>query len=218
MKRFRRLAQLLLTGAVAGGALTVAAGAAHASSPPYLAAYGGPNEVWASGDGFAAYATVRVEVLTPSWQVLATQYPQTNGYGDLGMDFYSLGYTGSVYVLADQLAPAPSVGTVGAQTNVSPNPAFLYAGQGGCATYYPVNTEAYGFEPWYGVRFELMTNDLSRVLSTANTSASNIGDAYATLSTAGYTGWAWVVADEVGNGPSGFIPAPATTWDHIYVC
>ena len=59
------------------------------------------------------------------------------------------------------------------------------------------------------------------MLDTRLTTADRAGNVYASppLSTKGYTGWAWIVADEYGNGPSGYgPPAPATAWYHVYVC
>jgi hypothetical protein len=220
MKYFRRIKVFILSGAVAFGGLVWAAAPALAS--PSLSAYGGPAEIWVSGSGFTAGASVRIDVISnPGWRSVRSETTQADQYGDLGVEFYNLSYAGSVWVAADQLSPAPSLGTLWAQTTVSPPPQFLVNGTGQPYCGYPVSVEAYGFERYYNVRLELLPQNLSTVLDTRLTTADGIGDAYASppLSTKGYTGWAWIVADEYGNGSSGFgPPAPATAWYHLYVC
>jgi hypothetical protein len=68
-------------------------------------------------------------------------------------------------------------------------------------------------------RLDRFAADLTRTVApTQYTTSDGIGDAFASLSPAGYSGWAWVVADEYGSGPSGFIPFPYSLWYHVYVC
>lgn len=193
---------------------------AHANSTPFISAYGGPGEIWVSGNGFTPGATVRVEAVTnPGLKVVGSpQNTQADSYGDIGMDLYNLKSAGSVYVLADQLPPAPYLGTAGAKTVVNPMPQFLAAGQTSCG--YPVTASTYGFQPYYNVRFELLSQDLTKLLDKRYVTSDWIGDAYASppLAASGYTGWAWIIVDEYGSGPTGYIPAPATIGYHLYVC
>ena len=222
MKHFRRLKLLMLSGAVVFAGLTWAAAPALANSSPSFNAYGGPAGVWVSGSGFTAGASVRINVISnPGWKSVGSQTTQVDPYGDIGVEFHNVSYAGSVWVAADQLSPAPSLGTLWAQTVVSPPPQFLVNGTGQPYCGYPVSVAAYGFEPYYNVRLELLPQNLSTVLDTRLTTATGTGNAYASppLSAKGYTGWAWIVADEYGNGPAGYgPPAPATAWYHVYVC
>src|SRR3984893_38355 len=61
---------------------------AHANSTPFISAYGGPGEIWVSGNGFTPGATVRVEAVTnPGLKAVGSpQNTQADSYGDIGVD------------------------------------------------------------------------------------------------------------------------------------
>jgi hypothetical protein len=201
------------------GLATTAMGArpAHAGGGgPSVSAYGGPAQVFVTGSGFNSGASVRVVVLSdPSLNSVAPAvYTNANSSGFINVNVTGMTYTGSVYVLVDSAA----FPTVGAVTTVQPPPQWITVGQQQCFYSYPVIVSAAGFAQYYDVRFEVLPDDLSRVLDTKYATSDRIGDAYAQLSTSGYHGWVYVVADEIGYGPTGFIPFPYSLWNHVYVC
>lgn len=225
VKRLRRARLMLLSAAAAlAGAATVmtTAGPAYANSTPSITAYGGPGEIWVTGFGFTPDATVRVEALSqPGLKgVGSPQNTRADGSGNIGVDLYNLSpFTGSVYVAADQV---PYLGTAWATTTVNPLPQFLINGTGqtSCGS---VNAEITGFEAFYNVRVELLSQDLTKLLDTKYVKSDfggvvslspSLAASGPPLSTSGYTGGAWIVADEYGGYP----PAPATTWYHLNVC
>ncbi len=189
---------------------------AHANSTATISAYGGPGEIWVSGYGFSPGATVRVVALTnPGLKAVGpSQYTQADSSGNIAVDLNNLKYYGAVYVLADQLPPAPFLGTAGAQTVVNIAPQFLLNGTGQQSCGYPVTASIYGFQPYYNVRIELLSQDLTQLLDKKFVTSDYIGDAYASLGASGYTGWAWIIADEFGGYP----PFPKTVAYHLYVC
>ena len=233
VKLLRRAKLLMLSAAVALAALAAGmttAVPAYAKSTASISAYGGPGEIWVTGSGFPAYATVRIEALSnPGLSYVGyAQYIPADGSGNITGGFtqtsgtLSPTFTGPVYVLAD--SPA---GTVGATTVVNQAPQFLSNGTGqtdytGTTTCGSVNAEIAGFERFYSVRVELLTDKLT-VLDTKYVTADSIGDVSLSsspsasgppLSTRGYTGGAYIIADEYGGYP----PAPATVGYHLTVC
>jgi hypothetical protein len=186
---------------------------AHANSGPSITAYGGPGEIWVSGYGFTPGSTVRVVALTnPGLKAVSGNvYTQADGYGDIGVDLSGLKYVGSAYVAADQ---TPPIGTAWATTTVQPPPQWISIGPNQQSCGYPVSAYAHGFLTSYNVRFVLLSDDRTKLLDQKVTMADYAEDAYASLGTMGYTGWAWIFADEYGGSP----PAPATLGFHLYVC
>ena len=211
-----RLGVVMVALLLAAVAATMMA-ARPAAAAPSITADGGPAQVYVSGSGFNSWASVRVVVLTdPGLGSTGASpvYTQANGSGFIGLNVTGLKYSGPVYVLVDS-APFP---TVGAITTVQLAPGWISVGQQQCSTFYDVLASAAGFADYYNIRFELLTQDLRVLGKPQYTSSDWIGDAHASLPTTGYSGWAYVVADEYGGGPSGSIPFPYSLWYHVYVC
>lgn len=219
MKHLGRIRTLVVTGAVALAGLTWAAVPAHASEGS-IGASGGPGVVGVSGYGFAPGTSVDLNVLgNPSLESLDPEVTvQANQYGEISWDFYNLS-AGPVWVAADPQSPTGGLSTLWAQATVSAPPAFGVNGTGQMRCRAPVTADVVGLEPGTSVRFELLPQSLSNVLSSSDVTADGYGDAYASpaLLTGGYVGWAWIAADQSPNFGTGQ-PAPATVWHELYVC
>ena len=213
MKLSWRRPRLLLSAAVAAGALaglTVAAAPAYAAGP-HVSALGGPGEVMITGGGFTPGATVRLEALTPTLsKVLSTIYVTADGAGNIsewaGSEYAYLndfrGYTGDVYVAADG-APGP---TAWAYTHVYPAPT-LDANNPAPYCNGVVTAFGYNFQPGDTVRLELLSGDLGKVMDTQYVTVDSSGDIPPGFGhtvqlhlTPGYSGPAWVIADEYYPG------------------
>ena len=224
--RFGRLLMVSVVLGLAGlAAVMTTASPAYANSTPSISAYGGPGEIWVTGSGFTPSATVRLVALSnPGLKSVGyAQYTAADGSGNITAGFSTTSgtllrtYTGPVYVLADQ-AGLP---TAGATTVVNAPPQFLINGTGqtSCGS---VNAEITGFEHFYNVRVELLSQDLTKLLDIKYVSSDRVGDVSLSpspaasgpaLSTSGYTGGAWIIADEYGGWP----PAPAEAGYHLNV-
>ncbi len=120
---------------------------------------------------------------------------------------------------ADPQSPTGGSSTLWAQATVSAPPLFGVNGTGQLRCRAPVTADVFGLEPGTSVRFELLTQSLSSVLSTSYATADPLGSAYTSpaLLTGGYAGWAWIAADQSPDFGTGQ-PAPATVWHELYVC
>ena len=88
VKLLRRAKLLMLSAAVALAALAAGmttAVPAYAKSTASISAYGGPGEIWVTGSGFPAYATVRIEALSnPGLSYVGyAQYIPADGSGNI---------------------------------------------------------------------------------------------------------------------------------------
>jgi hypothetical protein len=233
--------KLLILGAavaVSGlAALLTMAGPAYAGPTPSISASGGAGWLSVTGGPFAPNATVGISVLSNpggKW-VGGTSFPSEDIHADASgyiaaafnvtSGTLSRTYSGPVYVLADQISPTPSFGTVGASGDpvVDPPPQFLInnTGQPSCGS--PVNVEIAGFDHFDAVRVELLSQDLSKLLDKRNVTSDFVGDVALSpssaaqglpLSTGGYTGGAWIIADEYGGYPVNGV----TVGYHLNLC
>ncbi len=205
-----------------------------------ISADGGPAHVYVTGYGFQANETFTLTVLTPNLTNDLGRETKLHAdeNGNFRFLFHSTGlnpqipvlpnlasYSGPVVVAADAASLA-QVGTLWSQTTTIDPPPVIYGPdtyQAGCGA--PVNTMAYGFTPGDSVQFSLYVpprngyHFLQLLDGTTTTADLNLGNAYASLQTHGYSGVAWVVANEMGN-PNGFYPlAPdAEIWYQMNVC
>jgi len=199
MKLSSRRSRLLLSGVVAGAALsglTVAAAPAYAAGP-HISVIGGPGEILVQGGGFNADATVRIEALTPDLsRTLDVMYVKANWIGYLDQDTYLNnlgGYTGNVYVAADG-APGP---TAWATTRVNPAP-FIDA-YGRTPPYCDGTVDVYGynFQRDATVRVDLLSGFV--VMDTFYATVNQYGGIwypYELFLTHGFDGPVTVVATE----------------------
>jgi hypothetical protein len=143
---------------------------------------------------------------------------QVGQNGSFGVQLTNTSYSGSVWVAADRLSPAPGLGTIWAQTVTSLPPSFNPNGTRQPSCRAPVSVEAGDFQPGSSVRIELPNQSLS-VLSWTITTIDQIGgvSVWPGLSTHGYIGPAWIAIDETPTSGTGEA-APATLWDELNVC
>ena len=225
---------LLLSIAVALASLAdVAAPAAVASPPPQIYVLGGPGEVTIqSNNSFTPGATVGITVFNSAGTPMGTWYTPVNQCGAIegdrwpttcsdpspNLDINLDTYVGDIQVRAEQLAPAPWIGTLVVTTHIGPM-LWLDATAGGSGSVNcrdrPVHVSGSNFHKNTPVRLEL--TDFSSSFGvmdsewTTSDSNGNLPSTAVLQVPAGYLGTATVWADEQ-------FPYGQTQVTSVYIC